>query len=53
MTFDIHVIVNTITLGLITTMFGLKEDQKWRIMLGSAITSVGIILNLITVLNGG
>lgn len=53
MTFDIRVIINTITLGLITLIFGLKEDNRWKIIGGSALTSVGIILNTISVFNGG
>lgn len=51
MTFDVRMIINTITLGLITLMFGLKEDKGWKIIVGSALTAVGIILNTISVFN--
>ena len=53
MTFDVRVIINTITCGLITLIFGLKEDKGWKIVIGSALTAVGIILNTISVFNGG
>ena len=53
MIFDIRTIINTITCGLIFTIFGLKEDKGWKIILGSALTAVGIILNTISVFNGG
>ena len=53
MIFDIRVIINTITCGLITLIFGLKEDKGWKIIIGSALTTVGIILNTISVFNGG
>jgi len=53
MIFDIRLIINTITLGLITLTFGLKEDKGWKIILGSALTSLGIILNTISVFYSG
>ncbi len=53
MIFDIRVIINTVTCGLITLIFGLKEDKGWKIVVGSALTAVGIILNTISVFNGG
>ena len=53
MIFDIRVIINTVTCGLITLIFGLKEDKEWKIIVGSALTAVGIILNTISCFNGG
>ena len=53
MIFDIRMIINTITCGLITLIFGLKEDKGWKIIIGSALTAAGIILNTISVFNGG
>ena len=53
MIFDIRVIINTITCGLITLIFGLKEDKGWKIIVGSALTAIGIILNTISCFNGG
>ena len=53
MIFDIRIIINTITCGLITLIFGLKEDKGWKIIVGSALTAVGIILNTISCFNGG
>ena len=51
MTFDVRMIINTITLGLMTLMFGLKEDKSWKIIVGSALTAAGIILNTISIFN--
>ena len=51
MTFDVRMIINTITLGLMTLMFGLKEDKSRKIIVGSALTAAGIILNTISIFN--
>ena len=53
MIFDIRMIINTITCGLILLIFGFKENKGWKIIAGSAFTSVGIILNTISALTGG
>ena len=53
MIFDIRMIINTITCGLILLIFGLKENKSWKIVTGSAFTAAGIILNTISVFNGG
>ena len=53
MSFDIRMIINTITCGLILLIFGLKENEGWKIIAGSAFTAAGIILNTISALSGG
>ena len=53
MIFNIHVIINTITLGFTLWGFGIEENTKWRRYIGWALISVGIIMNTISVFNGG
>ena len=53
MTFDIRMIINIITCGLILLIVGFKENKGWKIMFGSALAAVGIILNTISALSGG
>ena len=53
MIFDIRMIINTITCGLILLIFGLKENKGWKIIIGSAFSAAGIILNTISVFGGG
>ena len=52
MTFDIRIIINTITCGLILLIFGLEEKKPRKVIIGGAFTVVGIILNTISVFNG-
>jgi hypothetical protein len=51
MTFDVRVIINTITLGLITWGFGIEENKDWKRIVGQALIGVGIIMNTISVFN--
>ena len=51
MTFDIRMIINTITLGFITWGFGIEENKMWKRIIGWLLISVGIILNTISVFN--
>lgn len=53
MIFDIRIVVSTITCGLIFLIFGLEEKKTWKIVFGSAMTSVGIIMNMISYFCGG
>lgn len=53
MTFDIRMIINTITLGIITLIFGLHEKKTWKVIVGGLFASAGIILNTISALSGG
>ena len=53
MTFDVRVIINTITLGFVTWGFGIEENKNWKRFIGWALISVGIIMNTISVFNGG
>ena len=52
MSFNIRMIINTITCGLILLVFGFKENKDWKIITGSAFIAVGIILNTISALSG-
>ena len=49
MTFDVRVIINTITLGFLTWGFGIEENKIWKRLIGWALISVGIIMNTISV----
>jgi len=53
MIFDIRIIINIITLGLVTWSFGIEENENWKRLIGWALISVGIIMNTISVFNGG
>lgn len=53
MIFDIRVIINTITLGFVTWGFGIEENKRWKRIIGWALISAGIIMNTISVFNGG
>ena len=53
MIFNIYTIINTITCGLIFLIFGLEEKKIWKVIFGSAMTSVGIIINTISYFYGG
>ena len=53
MTFDIRIIINTITLGLVTWGMGIEENKNWKRYIGWALISVGIIMNTISAFNGG
>ena len=53
MIFDVRVIINTITLGFITWGFGIEENKTWKRFVGWILISVGIIMNTISVFNGG
>ncbi len=49
MIFDVHVIISTITLGLVTWGFGIEENKNWKRFIGWALISVGIIMNVVSV----
>ena len=49
MIFDVHVIISTITLGLVTWGFGIEENKNWKRFVGWALISVGIIMNVVSV----
>ena len=53
MIFNIRLIVNTITLGLILLIFGLNDKKLGKVIVGAAFTVIGLILNAISVFNGG
>jgi len=53
MTFDVRVIINTITLGFVTWGFGVEENKDWKRIVGWILICVGVIMNTISVLNGG
>ena len=53
MTFDVRLIINTIVLGFMIWGFGIEENKNWKRFVGWALISVGIILNTISVFNGG
>ena len=52
MSFDIRMIINTITCGLILLVFGLNEKKTGKVVVGAAFTAAGIILNTISALSG-
>ena len=53
MIFNIYMIINTIVCGFIFLIFGLEEKTKWKVLLGSALVSIGIIMNTISYFCGG
>ena len=53
MTFDVRVIISTITLGFIIWGFGIEENKNQKRFIGWAFIFVGIIMNTISVFNGG
>ena len=53
MTFDVHVIIGTITLGFITWGFGIEENKNWKRFVGWTLIIIGLIMNIISVFNGG
>ena len=53
MIFNIRMIISTITCGLIFLIFGLEDKKAWKVIFGSAMTSAGIIMNMISYFYGG
>ena len=54
MTFNVRVIINIIILGFMTWCFGVEENKNWKRLIGwTLIISIGIIMNTISVFNGG
>ena len=49
---NIHMIINIMALGLIAWIFGIKENEHSKQLVGKILISIAIILNTISIFSG-